>query len=644
MSVEIKFGSPRHKRILDAVKGRKELSEKTMGDNHKRWKQAEEQARAYIPETEVDAIRRTSREGGLPQFTTIDLPYSYAMLLAAHTYWTSVFLSRSPVMQYTGRHGETQQQVMAVEALIDYQVHVGQAMVPLYVWLLDAGKYGLGVVGSYWDKEEEVISMVEEVPVKFFGLDVPGKTKKQKRIMRVPGYEGLKLYNVRPQDFFPDPRVPISRLQEGEFCGRYVEVGWNTILKREEKGKYFNVDELKKKLRKGTSERIEGSNQLALPNQDETDLPSADITEVGYVGLFELVVELSPKEWKLGGTSSPEKWVFTLAADSVIIGAEPLGKLHNKFPFFVLEYEVEGYGQTKRSMLEVGKPLNDVMSWLVNTHFYNVRKGLNDQLVVDPSRVVMGDLMDPLPGRLVRMKPAGYGTDPGLAVHQLGIVEMTQNHLRDAQAVGEMLQRILGVNDNLMGNQAPGGRKTATEVRTSTGFGINRLKTNAEYFSAMGWGPLSSVWIRETQQNYDKVQQYKVAGDLFSQRVPFLEVSPESIAGAYDFVPVDGTLPIDRFAQANFWREMLAMMSKIQEPPFGGYSPDSIIAHVGQLSGIKNMERFKVNVVPDEQAQRNAEAGNTVAVGGTDGTNRRGTEGLEGVPGPRQIAGLGPVS
>ncbi|WP_291144443.1 hypothetical protein, partial [Dokdonella sp.] len=76
----------------------------------------------YLPERDVDALRRESREGGLPQYTTIQIPYTEcAVLMSAHTYFTSVLRGRSPFFQFSARHGEPAQAVQAIEALHDYQ-------------------------------------------------------------------------------------------------------------------------------------------------------------------------------------------------------------------------------------------------------------------------------------------------------------------------------------------------------------------------------------------------------------------------------------------------------------------------------------------------------------------------------------------
>lgn len=621
--VRLAYTSTKHRMIRDALWDRISMSRQDMSERYEDWKANEEIFLAYMPESDNDALRKQKRKGGSPQLTRFQIPYSYAVALTAHTYWTSVFLSRDPVFQYSGRHGEPMNKVQAVEALMNYQVQVGGMMTPLYIWLLDPTKYGFGVVGLYWDEEEVVVSKIEEVQETYLGIPIPGKYRKERTTERIPGYQGNRLYNVRPQDFFPDTRVPIGQFQKGEFCARYTEVGWNTIIKRQQAGQYFNIEELERK-RTTASQREMGSEQIILPDAKTTyqvgppRLSGNGKKDKSYVSLYEIYVELVPREWELGKTEWPEKWVFTIAEDEVIISAQPMGMYHNQFPFAVQEYEPDGYSLFSRSLLETVEPLNNTLTWLINTHLQSVRKAINDQVVVDPSRIVMKDLSDPAEGRVIRLKPEFYGTDVRQAVHQLQIVDITQNHLRDANVMTDLIQRVTGVTDNIMGMTNDGGRKTATEIRTSSTFGINRLKTTAEYMSAMGWSPLSQMMLQSTQQNYDLERQYRIAGDLIGgSGGAFMDVSGESIQGFFDFVPIDGTMPVDRFAQANLWRQFVADLGN-NESLAGAYDMRAIIRHMMQLSGAKNIKQFELEVVPDEQIREQAKAGNTIPVGETD--------------------------
>jgi hypothetical protein len=264
--------------------------------------------------------------------------------------------------------------------------------------------------------------------------------------------------------------------------------------------------------------------------------------------------------------------------------------------------------------------------------------------IVDPSKIIMKDMSDPMPGKLIRLRPEAYGTDVRTAAHQFQVVDVTQAHMRDVPVIIQVMQRLVGVTDNIMGLVNPGGRKTATEVRTSSTLGINRLKTNAEYMSAMGFSPLAMAALQNTQQFYDDRQKLRVAGDLIRQQDGFVDVTPEGITGFYDYLPVDGTLPLDRFAMANLQREILNDALAI--PGIGeGLDILGFISHIAQLSGVKNFDRFliRAQTQPDQQLLDAARAGNVVPIGGQGGgrTAGRSEEDLARVSEPGQVTGMG---
>jgi len=137
---EIRRGSPLAERIMEEVRRRVRFSERSFSNKRIAWRKAEDEIIAYVPESAMDRKRRHNREqSGVPRYTTIKVPYTYATIMALHTYIASVFLSRTPIFQFDGRHGEGQQQVLAVEALHDYQVRVGKMLPVLYSWIVNAG-------------------------------------------------------------------------------------------------------------------------------------------------------------------------------------------------------------------------------------------------------------------------------------------------------------------------------------------------------------------------------------------------------------------------------------------------------------------------------------------------------------------------
>lgn len=653
LSLDVNPKKSLHKKILDAVRERVTASKRVYDLKYEKWTKAEDTTVTYMHERDVDRLRRHTREGGAPQYTTIQVPYSYGVLMASHTYWTTVFMSRTPVLQFDGRHGESEMQTQALEALVDYQVQVGEMMVPWYCWLYDVGKYGIGIIGTYWDEQFSNVSEIVEREDMFLGIIKTGNMKKIKTTRRVKGYTGNKVYNIRPFDFFPDPRVTMMDYQKGEFCAVARNLGWNTIIKRESQGYYINIDMIKPGTSAGPHDRQGSQHGIGEPDRQIEFNPFKGTNQQdpkganSIVPLFECYIELIPSDWKLGNSDLPEKWVFTTDAKfTAVIGAQPLGANHDKFPINVMELEPEGYSVVSRGMPEILEPVQNTIDWLINSHFYNVRKILNGQYVVDPSRVTMLDMLDPRPGGIIRLKPAGYGTNPAEAVQQLSAVDVTQSHLRDMQTMLEIGQRAVGVNDQLMGVLQGSGRKTATEVRSASTFGVNRLKTNAEFFSAMGWAPMSQMFVQNSQQFYDAEMKLKLVGDLAQDAgEKFINVDPESISGFYDFVPVDGVLPIDRFAQANLWKEILVGMRQMPEV-MAGYDMVKMFAWVAQLGGLKNINQFKVKVMSPGQLQQQAQAGNVVPMTGIPtGTLPQKMTGV-GTPNPvepGQIPNLGPT-
>lgn len=616
-SLEIEWNSPLHDRLCKRISSRVRMAMHGREERKEKWQRAEELTLAFVPEQEADVVRRLNRtNSGIPAYTTIQVPYSFAVLMSAHTYWTSVFFSRSPIHQFSGRHGEAEMQVQAMEALISYQVEVGQALGPYYIWLYDAGKYGCGVLGHYWERERlqcgQLVSMADPIT---------GEEGIYQATIDLEGYVGNKVFNVSPWDFMHDPRFSLKEFQKGEFCCRRLRMSWNRMKQRQDWGYYNkNVD----KVTEHTPEQTDtnsNSNVLIRP-QWSMSLYSFldDGTETKHPGgsdFWEVYIDLIPKEWGLGSTNLPQKWCFTITSDlGLIIGASPLGYYHCQFPFDVAECEVEGYGLYTRGMPEIMEPIQNTMDWLINTHFYNVRAALNNQFIVDPSKLVIKDVQNSGPGFVWRLRPEAYGADLKTMFMQVPVQDVTRTHMADFQSMLGIGEKTLGVNDQIMGALSQGGRKTATEVRTSTGFGVNRMKTVTEYMSATAFSPHAQKLVQTSQQMYDGMAKLRRVGSFALEAgQQFIMVSPQDIAGFFDLVPVDGTLPVDRMAQANLWKEIFAQIRNMPPQVQMGYDWGRIFAWAAQLGGLRNINQFKIQVMPDQMLQAQAQQGNVVPIG-----------------------------
>ena len=623
----LRYGTPQHNKVRDALRDRQRLSLEQMGKFHTQWDKAENTFRMYLPARTEDKRRKSKRDNsGQPQYTDIVVPYSYAILMAYHMYMSTVFLSRTPIWQFQSRSGDKERTAYSIESLLEYQTHVGEMLAPLFIWLMDVGKYGLSLAGNYWDKRVgRIVEFVDAPNDNSGAVDANRETKRVKQTREITTYEGNRIFNIRPKDFLPDPRVPLARFHEGEFCGYTTVVLWNDIIRNES---YFNKDHIPKDLQ-------DISRPAANTTSGEPPLYTTREVKLGRSEITVLVmyVDLIPNLWGLGESSMPEKWVFYLGNGETVIGAEPHGALHDRFPCFINMYEIEGHDFIGRGILELLNPLNDGMTWLLNSHFYNVRKSLNDNFIYDPSRLVSADL-EGGPGRAVRLLPSAYGTRIDQAFMQIPVGDVTRSHISDMQTLADLMQRMSGVMDTIMGMLDSGGRKTATEIRGASSFSTNRLKTQAEWNSALGWTPLARCMLSNTQQYMEEPLQVRIAGQQLLKDNSLL-VTPESIAGAYDYIPADGTLPVDRSQQAMLWSELMKTAAQLtgpdgRNPIMETYDLGSIFAWVGQLLGLKNMERFRLQPAPDGQIAQEAQKGNLIQIpGGVPGSGTQ-SQGLRG--------------
>lgn len=85
----IGYNTPLHKKVISNFLARKKMArDEQRKKREEEWKNSENIFTAYMPETDVDRVRAGKRKSGETEYTTISIPYSYAMLLTAHTYYT----------------------------------------------------------------------------------------------------------------------------------------------------------------------------------------------------------------------------------------------------------------------------------------------------------------------------------------------------------------------------------------------------------------------------------------------------------------------------------------------------------------------------------------------------------------------------
>lgn len=616
-SIDIKprSGNSLHSKLAKQVTRRINLSEQRMSSRYEDWRRLERKYLLYRQPNDKDQAAEVASRNGDDSYRSIDVSFSYTLMMTAHAYYANTFLNRPVIFPVDSLNGDGAIKEQMVESLLQYQVRAGNMIPNLMVWLLDVSRYGISFIWDYWDEEYNSRAMVEEVPELEDGVET-GKSKTMIRRERIPGYKGNKLFNILPFDALPDPRVPMIKVQEGEFFGRRVEIQWNDYLKRYERGEYVNKEAARDYLGTGTKE--EGRRESLLSDsQDEDSYTHLTSTvkgkKVGTLDAIEMVIDLVPSEWELGSSDISEKWIFTIVNKKLLIGARPLGRVDDRFPVHVLEQEIDGYYHNSRGLLEINEDMNDVLSWLFNSHMYNKEQSIYNQFVFDPSRLVTKDLTRRDPGKMIRLKPTAYGTDVRSTIHQLPVNDVTQSNYGDTQVVEQMMQRTVGINDDVAGTSSGSSRRSATEFRGTTQFSADRLSDSALYFSATGFQSLVKSLISTSLDNYTDEVKVKIAGDNIPtmtdpqtgqsriQDGAFI-IDVEDLAGEYDLLPTDGSAPIDRGLQSQLYLQY--MQQAMQIPGFAEqYRLPELMHFIMKNAGLRGLDRFKFNVMSDEQLQ-----------------------------------------
>lgn len=629
-------GSELHSRVREYVMNRLRFSERKMAlfTPRWRWNEARVQAFVQLPDYE-QRLKEMNERREPPAAVSIIVPYSYATIMTISTYHLHTFAGHRPMFQVGANKKETVNSAQNMEIVLQYNADHTRLISKLWQFLLDSQIYGVGIMRCSW-KNQRAMRTIWKKQGGFLGI---GGTQVKSRENRLV-YSGNDICNIDPFMFFPDPRVPMASVnKEGEF------VFWREFMGRH-KAKGLEADKVWKWVNAaGTmpsramigqsysqSSRDLVSGGIAIPGRDSID----SIMMQNYVQADQGSIEIIPAELGLGESTRPQKWLFTILNGRQIVQAEPLELDHGMHPVVVSEPSSIGYGFGQAGLADYLGGMQDTMSWLVNSHIHNVRTALNNSLVVDPSRIEMQDVKNPAPGKIIRVKPAGYGQDPQTMLQQLQIMDVTRAHMEDLQIFTRMADALSGVNDNVRGLQDSGGRKTATEVRTSGEAAASRLAAQSRVISAQAIVDLTEQMTVNIQQFLEDELYLMIVGQDGANDP--IHIQPEMLVGDFHYPVNDGTLPIDRVAMLDVWKEIFLGLS--QDPQLSQmYDRSKIFEFIAELGGAKNLSNFKIQAMPDEQIANQVQAGNMMPIakprpgGGTPGVEPNPGQRLQGMPG-----------
>lgn len=637
-------GEQLHEDTIGRLIARRDAGDAYIENRREQWRATNNRLRLYVDLTKTHKKGDQTTGVGLAEMPferSIVVPVSYSILHTLLTQLMSIFGATEPMIQVRGRGPEDVKTSKVMEAVLAYDLEQMSAFKVIYALCQDAVKYGCGITYDAWHTEfGDIVQHKPYNPNDFSQRLQMQMMGPEAFITRTRGL--VKEHNVwlpvDPMNYFPDPRVPISCPQDGEFVGHEFNRGLMFLKERawERGGPYFNIDKIKKK--SGLTGDTPVSSDDSMPERTNELIDEKD---GGNIKLCHLQVKLIAKEWGLGKSEDPEIWWFTWANDSTIVRAHVAPFDHREFTYAVAESDPDFHSAFNPGMIESIDGLQRMIDWLFNSHLQNLMRHLNDAMIFSPALVEVGDILNPGPGRHIRitqmgeelLMSGGYSIDQ--FVHQLPVQDVTSPHLAAVNQMFQLAQRMSAANDPQMGMPTP-DRRTLGEIQTITASSSQRVSIIAKLIDSMAIGPLARRAIANRLQMTTQEQYYRIVGDDSASDIQYVLANQQNISGNYDYVPISGILPPDPVRMARTWAQILETVSRLVPmlmqgpPPADGKIPDlnAILKESIKTLGAKNIEDFytqmpqmQTQVMPDQQVQQQEQAGNMVPLQSIDPNN-----------------------
>jgi len=478
------------------------------------------------------------------------------------------------------------------------------------------------------------------MPTGLFGFG-----QKEKGVEEALLFEGNDLQNIDPYTALPDPNVSVHRIQDGEFFGWVEKTNIMNLLTSEQTdADFFNVKYVEGMHNKVTSiygeEKSNRERKWKGGQSNRYHTMPGQGTSISGGGLatrptdvIHMYVKIIPKEWELSESEYPEKWLFSIAADSVVIRAKTLDLDHNRFPVAAAAPDFDGYSAIPVSRLEMLSGLQNTVNWMFNTHIANVRKSINDVLIYDPFMINSKDINSSEAGKRIRTRRPAWGRGVKDLVMQLDVQDVTRQHVADIGFMTSFMDKSGAVDDTSMGMLRQGGpeRLSAAEFKGTQMGQLSRLGRIARVIGLQGMQDIGEMFAANTQQLMSQEQFVKVTGrwqdvlvkeygvKKLSKDRGRMKVSPFDILVNYDLMVRDGSVPGGNFSEV--WMKMFDIIAK-QPELHQEFDLVRIFHHIARNNGAKNAQDFtRTQVMPDEQIAEQSQAGNIIpfnqsAIGG----------------------------
>lgn len=599
--------SQEHAKVLAYAKHLIEISRREMCKHYTKW---DEHDATFRQRRWRDKEDRAAYDKDAPEKLIVPLTFSQVMTFVSYAVSTLTQNTRPFELEATGTESAPLKEPM--ELILQRDTKRNQWTAFLVQFFLDVARFSLGCAEVCYKEEYRFMRLPQTQQVEgVFGVQSETDST---AFTRIPTFVGNRVYPISPYRFFPDTRVPLTRFQEGEFCGS-EDMFSLAALKSD--GNLFNLDKIPKMTEKEYNDRhsqsrIEQLTNIRLnPNMASgSDNPSDDtdaLVKSGSVIITKVVCDIIPKDFvanavvgtnadgeALGEEDFPVRYIIWYANDKTIVRFEEATYLHGQFPYVCAQFMPDQHMTINQGLAETCSHINTLVTWLINAHTASQKNSYESKFVVDPAGIDIKSLESRSP--YIYMKRNASGMDVRRYIQQFTTTDTTQNAMQDVSSLKELLEGSTGF-PSLLNGQFSSGRRDATQSRVVTQGATTRAKTTVGAIWDAAFVPLGRQLIANNRQEMDFETFARIVGPQDDPAKPNLQLlfqlfqaDPITVATAEDFFVFDGSLPSEKaFLSQSLQEIFMAIVSNPEIAQIMGYGPEQLRALLEEIYELRGV-------------------------------------------------------
>lgn len=533
--------SKEHEALLKHVKGLAKISYSEISRNFSTWDRND---RTFRSEYKPDKEDFESERKGQMSKMIVPMTFSQVMTFVAFAIMSITQNRRFFELEPTGQEDDVIQEPL--ELILERDLRRNQWTAFLVQFFLDIARFGRGAAEVCYKEEFRNIRITEDTEVE--GAFGSTRTETKSGFQRLPYFVGNKIYSVSPYNFLYDTRLPLTRYQEGEFCGSEDRFSYSSLQSQDA---LFNLDKIPKYNLEGYRKRRKWSRMdlgpvvnenpnLGNVTQGNSDHSTTMVTG-GDVCVNKMCFDLTPKffkdqaePWFDKDVDFPVRYIVWYANDKTIIRFEEAYYLHCQFPYIAGQYIPDQHESLNSGLADICDQLTSLITWKINAHMAAQKNSVESKYIIDPAGIDVKNLESRSPYIFLKRNASQTGVDR--YIKQFKTEDTTQTVFQDVSSISELVEKITGLSSQLQGQYSQ-GRRSATQDRVVAQGASSRGKTTLGAIWDTAFEPLGKQLAINNRQEMELETFERIMGQRQWPDNPNVPVEVDPLTGEQHATP-----------------------------------------------------------------------------------------------------------